>query len=121
MDAPSTNNEDFAINFNLLTDDFELVNPEINVQDSAEMPASLLDLIDAITDGDPQKKDSDYQAFEEGSKKPRFQVVTSEDLDNLASETNAISTHWQTNWAVNVLRGNNLSFQSNFNRLSACK
>ena len=114
MDAMQNNNDDFAVNFDLLTDDFELVNTENNSGSSEQLPESLIDLLDSINDGNQQEKYPDSEAFEEASKKQRFQVVTDKDLDDLASETNAISTHWQTNWAVNVFRGKKVSFSVNF-------
>ena len=105
MDAVHDNSENFAVNFDLLTDDFELVEAGKNVGSSENIPESIVDLLDSINASNLVQNDDDYKAFEEDTQKQRFKVVTEQDLDTLASETNAISTHWQTNWAVNVLRG----------------
>ena len=105
MDATQKSNSDYIVNFNLLTDDFELIDSTNNCANAEDIPDSIMDLLDSIGDGDPQKKDADYQAFEEESQSKHFQPVTNEDLDKIVSEINATTTHWQTNWAVNVLRG----------------
>ena len=119
MDAASTNTENYAVNFDLFTDEFEVIGAELNPGDTEDLPETLLDLIDTINDGNNQENSKDVKAFEDENRKQCFQTVTSKDLDELASETNAISTHWQTNWAVNVFRGKLQYFSYNFNSIKS--
>ena len=104
MDATDTNNSDFVLNFDLLTDDFNLEELNTNAGNNTDITEDIAGLFQSITEGNEPEKDIDSDAFET-SKKQHFSVVTDKDLDQLASKNNAISTHWQTNWAVKVLRG----------------
>ena len=62
--------------------------------DNQDLPESLINLIDQINEGNDGKNSSDIGAFEEANPNQHFQTVSPGALDNLASETNAISTHW---------------------------
>ena len=105
MDAASNNHEEFAVNFDLFSDNYELLEDTKITASSEDIPEDIVNLINSIHEGEIGQKLNETEVFEEDKTKQRFQVVTPKDLDDLATETNAISTHWQTNWAVNVLRG----------------
>ena len=46
--------------------------------------------------------------------KNRFSEVSEEDLDKLENENYATATHWQTSWAVKVLKGDISIFSIKF-------
>ena len=105
MDAGASSEENFALNFDLLGDDFQLIDPENIVDVSKELPEDIVTFLKSIEEGETSKNEADSEVFESKVSKQRFKVVTQRDLDEIASENNAQATHWQTNWAVNVLRG----------------
>ena len=114
MDAGEKSDEDAVYNFDLFTGNLDLSNGAKLSEITEDLPPDLQNLLANVSFGDPQKNDDDYQAFEQEAQKQRFKVVTNEDLDALAEENNAKSTHWQTTWAVKVFRGDYQSFINKF-------
>ena len=114
MDAPSQQQTDFTLNFDFLSDEFEFTEATNFSGDSEKLPDDISKLLDTLTQAEQAKKSSDFEAFEEQSNKQHFSEVTADELDKIASENNAIATHWQTNWAVRVLRGNYLQLSVKF-------
>ena len=105
MDAATNEIIDEAFTFDLLHDDFQLEETDNITICDMNIPSDITDLLDKIQAGQPLENQSDAEAFENENLTMRFRAVTEADLDNLEQENNAKSTHWQTNWAVGVLRG----------------
>ena len=108
MDTNSNNIAQDIINFDLLGNTFELVDTNNEEESSIFIPQTVLDLLGSNGVSDCQENDSDYKEFkvESRSNNQCFQEVIEQHLDDLADQINAKSTHWQTNWAVRVFRGN---------------
>ena len=90
MDAATKQDPDLMLNFDLLTNEFDLEEVEKITGDSEGLPESIVHLIESIADSDNTENDFDAAAFEEGNNSKRFQVVSEEDLNSLASENNAM-------------------------------
>ena len=105
MDAAKNNNEEDPISFDLFNGQFEIF--PINNEEGLEIgiPSNICELLDSVNTGESIENDDSLKAFEKTPDKLRFKPVTEQELDALQDENNAQSTHWQTNWAVKVMRG----------------
>ena len=109
MDAGSQQTQEFTVNFDLLTDDLELVEPDKMDKDVLNIADDIDELLQQINTGDPQENDDEFAEFLSQNANMRFNDVTDKDLNDLEAENEAKSTHWQTTWAVKILRGNNFN------------
>ena len=105
MDASLFHVPDEIISFELFPDNIQLEEIENMSESENKLPEDICDLLEAVGSADQHKKEMEMKDFEEQKNKNRFQVVSEQDLDELQDENNAQSTHWQTNWAVRVMRG----------------
>ena len=105
MDTEKENKEENSFIFDILRSDFQLVNTDEVDNKEIEAAGDISELLANVSTGEPVEKDRDFADFETNAGKQRFQVVTDEDLDRLEAENNAKATHWQTNWAVGVIKG----------------
>ena len=105
MDADKNNQISDVICFDILSNDFEL-SEDIEISDGdLNIPADISELLVTVHQED-RKNNSEKVHFKNQNEKLRFSAVNESDLDELEGENNAQSTHWQTNWAVGVMRGN---------------
>ena len=105
MDAPTHNEITDALYIDLINNEFELLEQgDINDTNLSIAP-DISDLLKNVQEGEANETSVNSKAFEQTQPKLRFREVNNEDLDSLEDENNAQSTHWQTNWAVGVMRG----------------
>ena len=105
MDAAQNIDGNFVLNFDLLSDNYKLLDATNITGDTSDIPNDIVDLIEKLEQDQKQQNDIEAEQFETDNSKQHFSVVTAKDLDEIASENNAIATHWQTNWSVRVFRG----------------
>ena len=106
MDAATNSNFQNSISFELLDDDFNIFPISNEEEQEIGIPSTICELLDSVKATEPVQKDPEVEAFQNDASKMRFKVVSEDELDALQDENNAQSTHWQTNWAVKVMRGN---------------
>ena len=106
MDAGEMSSGEFAINFDLLSDDFELVEPNKFSKDQINISEDIDKLLDSVQVTNPEESDKEYNEFLSQQLNVRFSSILPSELDQLEGENEAKSTHWQTNWAVKIMRGN---------------
>ena len=110
MDTHTEMNSDITYNFDLFSSDFELIK-HVNVMENEEnIPSEITDLLDAIDKEVPVKKDTEHEDSVDLDQTKRFEIVTSERIQELQGFNEADATHSQTEWAVKVFRGNYKKF-----------
>ena len=93
-------------NFTLVLTDTDIKNPLCDEQLSQiELPAAVVQHIEADLDENTPEVEHKVEPPSAAAKKMRFQEITSDEIDEIASHSAAKSTKYQTTWAVRVFRG----------------
>ena len=106
MDTHKTQFGEEVVTFDLFNDNFELAEDVTNTEGVLNLGNEIDDLLSGLNTEESNENDTDFQDFVSQQTNLRFQPVTSMDLDQLEAENEAKSTHWQTTWAVKILKGN---------------
>ena len=106
MDAEGMSSGEFTVNFDLLSDDFELVEASKLSNDEINIAEDIDKLLENVQVGDPEETDQEYRDFLSQQDNVRFSSISPKELDELEGENQAESTNFQTTWAVKIMRGN---------------
>ena len=98
-------NEERIVTFDLLPDNFTLEEKDLDENTLLDIADDIDSLLASVQVEEITKNDSEADEFQSQQPNVRFNTISDEQLDQLEQENEAKTTHWQTNWAVKILRG----------------